>query len=151
MTKTTLERIAEQKTRMEQMENELKRLMQRHKAEERKARTKRLCVRAGLLESMLPDTIPLTDGNFKRFLEKTAANDFGRRALANLTAEQKKQTAAAKSADAAASDSGASASVNAANPADASDRAADAGSAGSASGSGGVTGARPPEARQSAS
>jgi hypothetical protein len=93
MAKTTIEKIAEQKTRMEQMENELKRLMQRHKAEERKARTNRLCKRHGLFESLLPDTIPLSEDNFKTFLEKTVANDFGRRTLAALKAAQEKQAA----------------------------------------------------------
>jgi hypothetical protein len=93
MAKTTIEKIAEQKTRMEQLENELKRLMQQHKAEERKARTNRLCKRHGLFESLLPDTIPLSEDNFKTFLEKTVANDFGRRTLAALKAAQEKQTA----------------------------------------------------------
>jgi hypothetical protein len=103
MAKTTAERIDEHKTKMEQMENELKRLTQQFRAEERKARTSRLCKRHGLFESMLPDAIPLTEDNFKLFLEKTVANDFGRRTLASLTAEQAKQTAAI-CADAAAQD-----------------------------------------------
>jgi hypothetical protein len=43
MAKTTLERIAEPKTKIEQCENELKRLMKQPKAVERKVRTNRLC------------------------------------------------------------------------------------------------------------
>ena len=65
----------------------MKQLVQKQKADERKARTKRLCSRAGLLESMLPDTIALTDEQFKSFLERTTANEFGRRMLANIVAK----------------------------------------------------------------
>jgi len=35
----------------------------------------------------LPDTVPLTDEQFKTFLEKTAGNDYGRRTLANIAAQ----------------------------------------------------------------
>jgi hypothetical protein len=41
----------------------------------------------GLFESMLPDTIALTDEQFKTFLEKTVANRFGRRELATIAAQ----------------------------------------------------------------
>lgn len=41
----------------------------------------------GLFESMLPDTIPLTEEQFKTFLEKTVATDQSRRLLAELTAQ----------------------------------------------------------------
>ena len=83
--KTTVEKIEEAKAKITQYENHMKQLVQKQKQEERKTRTKRLCSRAGLLESMLPDTITLTDEQFKSFLEKTTANDFGRRTLANIT------------------------------------------------------------------
>ena len=82
--KTTVDKIEDAKAKITQYENHMKQLVQKQKAEERKARTKRLCSRAGLLESMLPDTITLTDEQFKSFLEKTTANDFGRRTLANI-------------------------------------------------------------------
>jgi len=82
--KTTVEKIEEAKAKITQYENHMKQLVQKQKAEERKARTKRLCSRAGLLESMLPDTIALTDEQFKNFLERTTANDFGRRMLAGI-------------------------------------------------------------------
>ena len=91
--KTTAERIAEQRARMEQMENELKKLQRRQKEEDRKARTHRICQRGGLIESLLPDTIALSDEHFKAFLVKTVANDFGRRTLAAFKAEQEKGTA----------------------------------------------------------
>jgi ribosomal protein L16 Arg81 hydroxylase len=101
MAKTTTEKIQLKMAEKEQLENELKRLMQQHKAEERKARTNRLCKRHGLFESLLPDAITLTEDNFKLFLEKTVANEYGRRTLATLKAEQEKGTAAI-SADTAA-------------------------------------------------
>ena len=91
--KTTAVKIAEQRAKMEQMENEIKRLLRLQKEEERKARTHRICERGGLLESLLPDTIALTHERFKTFLEKTTANDFGRRTLAALMAEQEKENA----------------------------------------------------------
>ena len=69
-----------------QRENRLKELLQKQKEQDRKARTHRLCERGGLLETLLPDTISLTSEQFKTFLEKTVANDFGRRTLANIAA-----------------------------------------------------------------
>jgi hypothetical protein len=61
--------------------------MQQQKEKERKDRTKRLCKRAGLLESLLPDTISLTDEQFKTFLEKTVTTEHSRRILDRLTAQ----------------------------------------------------------------
>jgi hypothetical protein len=95
MARTTNDRIAAIELEMEQLANQRKELLQKQKEADRKARTNRLCKRGGLFESMLPDTITLTDDNFKLFLEKTAANEFGRRTLANIKTEQDKQTAAA--------------------------------------------------------
>jgi len=84
MAKTSLEKIANYKEQMGQIANRSKQEQQKHKAAERKARTKRLCSRMGLFESILPDTITLTDEQFKTFLEKTVASKFGRRVLAEL-------------------------------------------------------------------
>ncbi|MDR2925333.1 MAG: DUF3847 domain-containing protein [Azoarcus sp.] len=83
MAKTKTERIAEIQTQIAQLEKRQKELEQAQKVQERKDRTKRLCKRAGLLESLLPDTIPLTDEHFKAFLEKTMLTDFARRILAD--------------------------------------------------------------------
>ena len=87
MAKTKIERISNLEEQIKQLENQRKQLIQKHKQDERKARTKRLCQRMGLLESMLPDTIPLTDEQFKTFLERTTANGHGRRELAKITAQ----------------------------------------------------------------
>ncbi|MDL2231951.1 DUF3847 domain-containing protein [Ruminococcaceae bacterium OttesenSCG-928-L11] len=86
MAKSYDERIAEAKLKIEQEQNRMKQLIQAQKKEERNARTKRLCSRMGLFESMLPDTIPLTDEQFKIFLEKTVTTEHSRRILGGLTA-----------------------------------------------------------------
>ena len=68
MAKTKAEKIAAIELQMTQLENQRKKLIQEKKQQERKDRTKRLCKRMGLFESMLPDTIPLTDEQFQIFL-----------------------------------------------------------------------------------
>jgi len=105
-TKSTSERIQAKKAEMEQKKHELSLLLQRQKKEERKARNHRICRRGAHLESILPDTISLSDERFWRFLEKTVANDFGRRTLATLIAEQDKEDAK-NGADTATNDGGA--------------------------------------------
>ena len=87
MAKTKTERIASIEEQIAQLSNQKKQLIQKQKQDERKARTRRLCSRHGLLESMLPDTITLTDEQFKTFLEKTTANDHGRRMLAKIVTQ----------------------------------------------------------------
>ena len=87
MAKTKAEKIADIELQLEQLENQRKKLVQEQKAQERKDRTKRLCKRMGLFESMLPDTIPLTDEQFQIFLEKTVATEYGRRILDGLIAQ----------------------------------------------------------------
>jgi hypothetical protein len=91
--KTTTERIELHKEKMEQMQNEMKALMRKHNAEERKKRNHRISTRGAHLEKLLPDTIELSDERFFTFLEKTTANDFGRRILATIIAEQEKENA----------------------------------------------------------
>ena len=92
--KTTAERIEAAKLEKQQMEERIKKLLQEQKAEERKKRNHRISHRGAHLESMLPDTIKLSDSRFYTFLEKTVGNEFGRRALATLVAEQEKEDAA---------------------------------------------------------
>lgn len=87
MAKTKAEKIADIELQLEQLENQRKKLVQEQKIQERKDRTKRLCKRMGLFESMLPDTIPLTDEQFQIFLEKTVATEYGRRILDGLIAQ----------------------------------------------------------------
>ena len=86
MAKTTSARIETLEKEIEQKENLKRQLRQKLKEEQRKARTRRLCTRMGLLENLLPGTIPLSEEQFQTFLKKTVANDHGRRELAKLTA-----------------------------------------------------------------
>jgi len=65
------------------------------KEQERKDRTNRLCKRIGLFEKLLPDTITLTEEQFKTFLEQTAAAKHGRRLLEEMTAQNAARAAAA--------------------------------------------------------
>ena len=94
MAKTRKDRIAGIESEMERLEIQRKQLLTQEKEAERKARNGRLCRRMGLFESILPDTIQLTEERFKTFLNKNVANDFGKKTLASLIAEQNAQTAA---------------------------------------------------------
>lgn len=94
MAKTKAEKIADIELQMTQLENLRKKLIQEQKQQERKDRTKRLCKRMGLFESMLPESISLTDEQFQIFLEKTIAADHSRRILDGLTAQRSVQTSA---------------------------------------------------------
>lgn len=85
MAKTKAEKIAAIELQMTQLENQRKKLIQEKKQQERKDRTKRLCKRMGLFESMLPESISLTDEQFHIFLEKTVATEHSRRILDGLT------------------------------------------------------------------
>jgi hypothetical protein len=93
MAKTTSQKIEAAKAEIQQMENQLKLLMQKYKEEEQKKRTHRICQRGGYLEKVLPDTIALTEDNFKAWLDLTLASDTGKEFLAELIAEQEKQAA----------------------------------------------------------
>ena len=54
----------------------------------------------GFIEKLLPDTIPLTEEQFKTFVEQTITTDHSRRILDGLTA-QNAATAPAQGAEAA--------------------------------------------------
>lgn len=94
MAKTKTEKITSIEEEIRQLENKRRQLLQEQKTQERKDRTKRLCRRMGLFESLLPDTIPLTDEQFKTFLEKTATTEQSRRILDGLTAQNAARAAA---------------------------------------------------------
>ena len=53
-------------------------MIQEQKEQERKDRTNRLCKRMGFIEKPLPDTIPLTEEQFKTFVEQTIATEHSR-------------------------------------------------------------------------
>ena len=99
--KTTAERIEAAKLEKQEAEKRIKKLLQTKREEERKARNHRICKRGGLIESLLPDVIALSDERFKAFLNKTIANDFGRRTLVTFKAEQDKEDSEALAAESA--------------------------------------------------
>lgn len=94
--KTKADRIAEIDLEIEQLTNQRKQLEAQERERARKERTNRLCKRGGLLESMLPDTIKLTDKQFQTFFEKTLLTDFTRRTLAAIGAENAAPAAGAQ-------------------------------------------------------
>ena len=87
MSKTKIEKIASIEEEIQRLENKRKQLVQAQKAQERKDRTKRLCRRMGLFESLVPESISLTEEQFRTFLEKTVVAEHGRRILAELAAQ----------------------------------------------------------------
>ena len=98
MAKTKIEKIASIEEEIRQLENKKKRLIQEQKEQERKDRTNRLCKRMGLFEKLLPDTILLTEEQFKTFLEQTIATEHSRRILDGLTAHTAQEDGADGSA-----------------------------------------------------
>ena len=89
MAKTTAEKTAEAeaKEKMEQYENQMKRLLQQQKEQERKARTKRLIERGAILESLIENPAALTNDQIKAFLEKPITNEYARKAMTTVTAQ----------------------------------------------------------------
>jgi len=56
---------------IQQLKNKKKVLLQKHKAEERRTRTHRLCKRGGYLESKIPALAEMTDEQFFNFVDNT--------------------------------------------------------------------------------
>jgi hypothetical protein len=93
MRKTTSEKIAATRERILQLQNEEKQLIQKEKAEERKARTRRFCSRHGLLEKFMPDLADITDEQFESFIKIAIATSYGREKLAKIVAAPPTQAA----------------------------------------------------------
>jgi len=87
MSKTRLEKIAAWDEQIAQIKNRQKMERQQHAKEERATRTRRLCSRHGLLESMMPEIISITDEQYKAFLEKAVTNNYGRDILNKVIAQ----------------------------------------------------------------
>ena len=68
------------------------------KTEERKARTKRLCSRHGLLEKFMPDLATITDEQFEEFIKRGINTSYGQKILAEIVA---KGTSQAENSDTA--------------------------------------------------
>ena len=84
MAKTKIERITGIDEQIAQLENQRKKLMQSHKEEERKARTKRLIERGAIVESFISDADALTNEQVQSFLAKTIQTEFARKILNGL-------------------------------------------------------------------
>lgn len=113
MAKSKLEKITSIEEEIEQLTARKKLLLAQQKEDERKARNHRLCKRGGMWESLLPETITLTDEQFRTFLEKTIVTEFARRILGELqrqsptpTAEPKSEPGAVQSGTAGAGSEG---------------------------------------------
>ena len=92
MARTTDARIEKAQEVIRQQENLLKQLRQKQKSQERKARDHRLYKRAGLLESLLPETIALTDEQFEKFLKRCVVNSHCKRALEVIASDGETET-----------------------------------------------------------
>jgi len=92
MPKTRQEKIADWDKEIAQIKNKQKSEKQKLAKEERAARTRRFCSRHGLLESMLPEIIEITDEQYKTFLERVVTNDYGRDKLFQIIAQGEKNS-----------------------------------------------------------
>ena len=66
--KTTADKIAEVQAKKQEQENELRRLMQQQKAEERKERNRRLYRRGAHIESLIDGAGAMTNEQFYRLI-----------------------------------------------------------------------------------
>ena len=96
MAKSRLDKIASYKEQMEQIANRMKQEQQKHRAEERKARTRGLIERGAILEGFIPDPETYTEDEIQAFLKETLATKFAKDALRRIkpTAPPKVETKA---------------------------------------------------------
>ena len=85
--KTVEQQIAEAMEKIKQEQNALKKLQEKQKEQDTKARNHRLCRRHGFLESILPDLINLTDEQYQKFVKQHIANSHGLAALEKIKAQ----------------------------------------------------------------
>ena len=71
------EKILKIEERLTQLENQKKQLIQKQKADERKARTKRLIERGAILESLIDGAAELTNDQITHILKCTVGSTFG--------------------------------------------------------------------------
>ena len=74
--------------RIQDEQRRLKQLEKQQAERDRKDRNHRLCKRHGFIESILPDTINLTDEQFQAFVKNHIANKHGIAAIADLMAKK---------------------------------------------------------------
>ena len=82
--KSYAEQIEAAQLEIKQKEAFIKQLKQKQKDQERKDRTHRLCKRGGMVESMLPDLIKLSDEQFEDFVEKCLLTGYTAKIISKL-------------------------------------------------------------------
>ena len=82
--KTTAERLADIRERKTQIKNEEKLLIQKHKTEERKVRTRRLIERGAILESLIEDAAEFTNDQIAEILKRTVGSSYGVKIIADV-------------------------------------------------------------------
>ena len=78
-----IDKIEKIDSRIQQLLNEKKRLLNQHKEFERKTRTKRLIERGAILESLVTNLNELSNEQIKRFLETTVTTEYADRMFIN--------------------------------------------------------------------
>ena len=96
MPRTKIERIASIEEQIAQLENQRKQLVQKHKEDERKARTRRLIQRGAILEGFIPEPETYTEEQIQTLLRETLNTDYARKALRRIRPPQKDETASTK-------------------------------------------------------
>jgi hypothetical protein len=91
--KPRVDRIEVIKGRRQELDDRIKELLKEERIAEKKKRDRRISKRGGLLESISPDTIPLTDEQFNDFLQAVLSSDLARRTLDRITAKVEEVTA----------------------------------------------------------
>lgn len=91
-TKTNTEKIESIKLKIQQLENERKKILQAQKEVDRKARTKRLIEHGAILESLIPGADTFTNDQIKSLLEKTVTTENARKILDDFTAQKDETT-----------------------------------------------------------
>jgi len=88
MAQTKLQQqIASSAKKIQDEQRRLKQLERQQAERDRKDRNHRLCKRHGLIESLLPDTIILTDEQFEAFAKQHIANKHGIATIATITGQ----------------------------------------------------------------
>jgi len=94
MSKSKLEKAERLEEEIQRLKNEKKIVLQQHREQERKARAHRICKRGALLESILPESVDLTDEQLKILLEKTLQSNFARNRIEEMQSPKKPSAAA---------------------------------------------------------
>ena len=84
MAKNRQTKIDKLEAQIAEQQEQLKLERRKQAEEQRKAKINRQISRHKLLESVLPDTIDLTDEQYMAFITKHVTNEHGRKALANI-------------------------------------------------------------------